>query len=62
MTIDQLGDLIDQTSAARGVDIYAVEIVGLSASEWAEQTGRSPSTVARNVRRARDQIDEIEYL
>jgi IS30 family transposase len=49
-----LAKLIAETSAARGVDVYAVKRCGLSASEWARRTDRCPSTVARNVRRARD--------
>jgi len=38
---------------ARGVDRWATEVADLSATEWAELTGRAPSTVQRNVRRAR---------
>jgi len=49
-----LGTLIEETSAARGVDYYAVEICGKSASDWAEMTGRDRSTVSRNVRRANE--------
>lgn len=48
-----LATLIEETSAARGVDLYAVEVCGLSAAEWADMTDRNRSTVARNVRRAR---------
>jgi len=48
----RLAELIEQTSAARGVDVYAVEVCGLSAAEWARMTGRDRSTVSRNVRRA----------
>jgi hypothetical protein len=33
---------------------YAVDWCDLSAAEWADMTGRDSSTVARNVRRARD--------
>lgn len=50
--LDRLAELIDETTAARGVDVYAVEERDLSAAEWAEKTGRDRSTVARNVRRA----------
>lgn len=50
--LDRLADLIEETSAARGVDVYAVEECGLSAAEWARMTGRDRSTVSRNVRRA----------
>jgi len=49
--LDKLGELIKETTAARGIDLYAVNECGLSATEWAERTGRSPSTVSRNVRR-----------
>lgn len=52
--LDRLAELIDATTAARGVDAYAVEECGLTATEWAERTGRDRSTVARNVRRATD--------
>jgi len=50
--LDRLAELITETTAARGVDVYAVEYCGFSAAEWAEMTGRDRSTVARNVRRA----------
>lgn len=50
--LDRLAELIAETTAARGVDVYAVEERGLSAAEWAEMTGRDRSTVSRNVRRA----------
>lgn len=50
--LDRLGELVAETTAARGVDFYAVEECGLSAAEWAEKTDRDRSTVARNVRRA----------
>ena len=51
-----LATLIDETTAARGVDCFAVTVCGKSATEWAEMTGRDRSTVSRNVRRAtRDQ-------
>lgn len=52
--LDRLADLITETTAARGVDVYAVKECGLSATEWAEMTGRNRSTVARNVRRGLD--------
>jgi hypothetical protein len=48
----RLASLIRETTAARGVDVWAVEELDLSASAWAELTGRNRSTVARNVRRA----------
>lgn len=56
MTDDEtaaLAEMIHDSTAARGVDRWAVEVQGYSATEWAELTGRSESTVARNVRRAR---------
>jgi len=43
---------IASSSAARGVDSWAVEHAGYSASDWAELTDRDPTTVARNVRRS----------
>lgn len=48
----RLAELIEETTAARGVDRWAVEECGLSAAEWAEMTGRDRSTVSRNIRRA----------
>lgn len=50
--LDRLAELIEETTAARGVDVYAVEECGLPATKWAEMTGRDRSTVSRNVRRA----------
>lgn len=49
----QLAWRIAQSSAARGVDLWAVEDCGFSATEWADVTSRDRSTVSRNVRRAR---------
>jgi len=51
--LERLARLIAETTAARGVDTYAVDVRGLSAAEWARMTGRDASTVSRNVRRAR---------
>lgn len=51
--LDRLAELIETTTAARGVDLYAVEWCGLSAAQWAEMTGRDRSTVSRNARRGR---------
>lgn len=51
--LEELAELIERSTAARGVDVYAVEECGLPAAEWAEMTGRNRSTVSRNVRRAR---------
>jgi len=50
--LERLAEFIETTTAARGVDLYAVEWCGISAAEWAEMTGRDRSTVSRNVRRA----------
>jgi len=49
-----LGKMIDESTAARGVDRYAVEVEGVEPVEWAKMTGRDRSTVSRNVRRAKD--------
>ena len=46
--------MIRDSTAARGVDWWAIEVQGYSGTEWAELTGRDESTVARNVRRARE--------
>jgi DNA-directed RNA polymerase specialized sigma24 family protein len=51
--LQRLAELIDETTAARGVDVYAVDECDLPASEWADMTGRDRSTVSRNVRRGR---------
>lgn len=53
--LDRLAELIAESTAARGVDVYAVEERGLSAKERAEKTERDRSTVSRNVRRAADE-------
>jgi len=52
--VTTLAGMIRDSTAARGVDWWAVEVKGYSATEWADLTGRSQSTVARNVRRARE--------
>jgi len=52
--VTTLAGMIRDSTAARGVDWWAVEVKGYSATEWAHATGRDPTTVARNVRRARD--------
>jgi len=49
-----LAAMIRDSTAARGVDWWAIEVKGFSATKWADLTGRDESTVARNVRRARD--------
>jgi len=38
--LDILAEYINKTTAARGVDFWAVEEIGLSSSEWARMTGR----------------------
>ncbi len=58
--LERLAELIEETTAARGVDFYAVEECGLSAAEWAEMTGRDRSTVSRNLRRAKDSEETTE--
>ncbi|OYR71582.1 hypothetical protein [Halorubrum ezzemoulense] len=52
--VDELAAAIADNTAARGVDLWAVDTLGLSATKWADMTDRDPTTVARNVRRARD--------
>lgn len=52
--LDTLAAYIRETTAAQGVDLWAVEEMGLSAAEWAEMTDRDRSTVSRNVKRAED--------
>lgn len=52
--LDRLAELIAESTAARGVDVFAVEEHGLTAAEWADKTERDRSTVSRNVRRAGD--------
>lgn len=53
----KLAELIRETTAARGVDMWAVDELGLSPASWAELTGRDRSTVSRNVRRAQEGRD-----
>lgn len=48
---EEIAFLIRQHTAARGIDLWAVDVIGYSAAEWARMTGRDRSTVARNVRR-----------
>jgi hypothetical protein len=52
--VEKLGELVAETTAARGVDLHAVEVCGLSAAEWGRVTDRDRSTVATNVRRGVD--------
>lgn len=58
MDTDLLASYIRQTTAARGVDLFAVKALGYDAAEWAQLTGRDDSTVARNVRRAREMLED----
>jgi hypothetical protein len=52
--VDEIAEAINGTSAARGVDLWAVETHDdMTAAKWAELTGRDRSTVSRNIRRAR---------
>lgn len=53
--LDRLAELIADSTAARGVDTYAVEVCGIAPGEWARMTGRDASTVSRNVSRAREE-------
>jgi DNA-directed RNA polymerase specialized sigma24 family protein len=53
--LEHLAQLINETTAARGVDRYAVDVCGVSATEWAKMTGRNRVTVQRNLKRAREQ-------
>jgi RecJ-like exonuclease len=50
-----VGLLIADATAAQGVDHWAVDHQGYYASEWAKLTERDESTVARNVRRAKNE-------
>ena len=50
-----LASFIRDHTAARGVDLWAIETHdGMTATKWAELTGRDRSTVSRNIRRARE--------
>jgi len=50
-----LASYIRDHTAARGVDLWAIEThEDMSATKWAELTGRDRSTVSRNIRRARE--------
>jgi IS30 family transposase len=53
--LERLAQLIRETTAARGVDRYAVDVCGVSVTQWAEMTGRNRVTVQRNLKRAREQ-------
>jgi IS30 family transposase len=53
-TVHVLAEAIEEHTAARGVDLWAVETQEISVQKWANMTGRDPSTVFRNIRRARD--------
>jgi|APHM01.1.fsa_nt_gi hypothetical protein len=49
--IARLAKLMARTTAARGVDVWAVDEHDFTAQEWAKMTRRSASAVQRNVRR-----------
>ena len=51
--VERLATIISETTAARGVDLFATDVCDLDAAEWARMTNRDASTVQRNVRRAR---------
>jgi DNA-directed RNA polymerase specialized sigma24 family protein len=52
---EEIAACIRRYTAARGIDVWAVDFEGYSASEWAEITDRDRSTVSRNIRRANKQ-------
>lgn len=56
--LEEIAAAIRQTSAARGIDSFAVDQSGISAADWAEMTERDRTTVARNVRRAQTDLDD----
>lgn len=56
--LDRLAQLINESTAARGVDRYAVDVCGVSATEWARMTGRNRVTVQKNLARAREQSSD----
>lgn len=58
--LEGLAECIKQSSAARGVDYYATEVHRIDIAEWASMTGRDRSSVARNIRRARKDIESAE--
>jgi DNA-directed RNA polymerase specialized sigma24 family protein len=47
-------------SPPRAVDYYFVEVEGYSASEWADVRGTSPQAINQNVRRAKEDLSELE--
>jgi len=53
--LTHLAQLISESTAARGVDRYAVDVCGLGVTEWADMTGRNRRTVARNIERAKEE-------
>ena len=55
--LEGLAEYINDSTAARGVDYYATEVHRIDIAEWAEMTGRDRSTVAENIRNARDDIE-----
>lgn len=54
--LDDLAMISRYTTAARGIDYYAVEHCHFTMAEWAEMTDRNKSTVSRNVAGAREDI------
>lgn len=53
-----LASYIRDHTAARGVDLWAVETHDdMTAAKWGEITGRDGSTVSRNIRRAKKTIE-----
>jgi hypothetical protein len=55
--LEGLAECIKLSTAAQGVDYWAVEVYRLDIAEWASMTGRDRSSVARNIRRAREAIE-----
>lgn len=49
---EELAACIRRYTAARGVDVWAVDIKGYTPAEWAETTDRNRRTVYRNIERA----------
>jgi DNA-directed RNA polymerase specialized sigma24 family protein len=52
MVAEEIAACIRDYTAARGVDVWAVDIEGHSISEWADMTDRNRRTVRRNIERA----------
>jgi len=56
--LSTLAARIETTTAARGVDVFAVDDCGYSILEWARATGRNRKTVRLNVERARSDYND----